>query len=45
MALTEFQDLIEDMEKLLKEIEKDRPGTHNLLVCLPGTNRAFFNTY
>jgi len=45
MALTEYQDLINDLKLLLAKIQKDPPGAHPLVVCLPGTNKAYFNTY
>lgn len=45
MALTEFQDLIADLQKLLKQVKQDPPGAHGFVVCLPGTFCAYFNTY
>jgi hypothetical protein len=45
MALTEYQDLINDLKELLKEIKKDPPNAHPFIVTLPGTNKAYFNVY
>ena len=43
MAITEYHDLIEDMKALLKQVESNPPDTYPFIVCLPGTNKAFFN--
>ena len=40
-----FEDKPTDAKaQLLTEIKKDPPNSHSLVVCLPGTNKAFFNT-
>lgn len=45
MALTEYEDLIQDMQKLPKEIKADPPDAHPFVVCLPGTYKAYFNIH
>lgn len=45
MALTEYQELLEEMRKLLEEIKKEPEGSRPFVVCIEGTNRAFFNIY
>lgn len=43
-ALTEYQKLMEEAQKLLAKIQIDPPDAHPFVVCLPGTYKAFFNT-
>lgn len=45
MALTEYQDLIEDMQKLLKKIKANPPDAYPFVVCLPGTYKGYFNIH
>lgn len=43
MTLTETEELLEAMRVLADKIAKEKPNSHPLVVCIEGTNRAFFN--
>ena len=45
MSITEYQELLEEARKLLAKIQSDPPDAHPFVVTLPGTFKAFLNTY
>jgi hypothetical protein len=45
MSATEYQELLEDMRKLLAKIKADPPDAHPFVITLPGTYKAFLNIH
>ena len=43
MALTEYQELLEQCLELQAQIAKNPPEAYPFVVCLPGTYRGYFN--
>lgn len=43
MALIETEELLEAMKALEDKIAKEKAGSMPLVVCLDGSNKAFFN--